>query len=200
VLATGTGGNGVYLTPRNAPPGAAPALVRIRLARTADRAGVTAALHRAVAGGQVRTGAAWIRATAPRSTAATRLGLALTLGIALLYATLALAAALAMSTASRARDLTLLRLSGATRLQVLRLVAAEALLVVAVGAALGLPVALLDLAGMSAALGTLGVHSPLVLPWQALGATVGVCAAVAVAASVVPAALLMAFRGAAARS
>ncbi|WP_327290268.1 FtsX-like permease family protein [Streptomyces sp. NBC_01198] len=200
VLATGTGGNGVYLTPHNSPRGAAPTLVRFRLAPAADPAAVTAALHRAVAGAEIRTGAAWARATAPHTTAATRLGLALTLGIALAYAALALAAALAMSTASRARDLTLLRLSGATRLQVLRLVAAESLLVVAVGAVLGLPVALLDLAGMRAALAGLGVHSPLVLPWQALGGTVAACAAVAVAASVVPAALLMAVRGAAARS
>ncbi|MFG1805072.1 FtsX-like permease family protein [Streptomyces sp. NPDC049040] len=194
VLATGTGGNGVYVTAHNTPPGAAPGLVRIRLAPAADPAAVTAALYRAVLGARVRTAADWIRAASPRTTAATRMGLALTLGIALLYAALALGVALVMSTTARARDLTLLRLSGATRPQLLRLVAAESLVVVAVGAVLGIPVVLLDLAGMHTALILQGVRSPLVLPWREVGATVAVCAAVAVASSVVPAALLTARR------
>ncbi|MFI0937212.1 FtsX-like permease family protein [Streptomyces sp. NPDC021020] len=186
VLAQGTGDNGVYLTPRNAPPGAAPALVRIRLAPGASPAAVTAELRRAVPGADVRTGPAWVRATAPHATAATRLGLALTLGIALLYATLALATAQAMSTAARTRELTLLRRSGATRLQLLRLTAAESLLPVAVGAAIGLLAAALDLATLHAALSRLSVPHPLALPWRELTLTTTVCAAAAVAATAVP--------------
>jgi putative ABC transport system permease protein len=191
VLAAGTGGNGVYLTPRNAPPGAAPGLVRLRLRPGAPPAAVAAALRRAVPGAVVRDGAAWVRTTAPHPTAATRLGLALTLGIALLYAALALATTLVMSTAARARDLTLLRLSGATRLQVLRLTAAQSLLVTAVGTLLGLLVAALDLATLHAALACLAVPAPYAFPWRAAAGTATVCAATAVAASVTPAALLL---------
>ncbi|WP_031521582.1 FtsX-like permease family protein [Streptomyces sp. NRRL F-5123] len=186
VLAEGTGDNGVYLTPRNAPPGAAPALVRIRLAPGASPAAVTAALRRAVPGADLLTGPAWVRSTAPHATAATRLGLALTLGIALLYATLALATAQAMSTAARTRELTLLRHSGATRLQLLRLTAAESLLPVAVGATLGLLTAALDLATLHAALTRLAAPHPLTLPWPELALTTAVCAAAATAATTVP--------------
>lgn len=186
VLAQGTGDNGVYVTARNAPPGAAPTLVRIRLARGASPAAVAAALRRAAPGAGVRTGPAWVRATAPHATAATRLGLALTLGIALLYAVLALATAQAVSTAARARELTLLRRSGATRLQLLRLAAAESLLPVAVGATLGLLTAAVHLATLHAALARLSTPAPFPLPWPEPALTATACAAAAAAATTVP--------------
>ncbi|MFI0895044.1 FtsX-like permease family protein [Streptomyces sp. NPDC020983] len=186
VLAEGTGDNGVYVTPRNAPPGAAPTVVRIRLAPGASPATVTAALRHAAPGADVRTGPAWARATAPHATAATRLGLALTLGIALLYAVLALATAQAVSTAARAHELTLLRRSGATRLQLLRLTAAESLLPVAVGATLGVLTAALHLAVLHAALARLSAPGPLAVPWPELALATGTCAAAAAAAAVIP--------------
>ncbi|MFI0718249.1 FtsX-like permease family protein [Streptomyces sp. NPDC021224] len=186
VLAQGTGDNGVYVTAHNAPPGAAPALVRIRLAPGASPAAVSAQLRHAVPGADVRTGPAWVRATAPHSTATTRLGLALTLGIALLYAVLALATAQAVSTAARARELTLLRRSGATRLQLLRLTAAESLLPVAVGAALGLLTAGLHLATLHAALARLATPAPLTLPWQELTLATTACATAAITATTAP--------------
>ncbi|MFF4420725.1 ATP-binding cassette domain-containing protein [Streptomyces sp. NPDC001549] len=84
-----------------------------------------------------------------------------------------------------------LRLAGATRWQVLRLVAGESLLVVLVGTVTGTLVAALNLAGVRAAPGLLDVRSALIIPWGALGATSGACAAVAVVSAVVPAALCL---------
>ncbi|MFD7434948.1 hypothetical protein [Streptomyces sp. NPDC059861] len=55
---------------------------------------------------------------------------------------------------------------------------------VAVGAVLGALVAVLELTGRWAALGLLSVHTATELPWQALGATAGACAVLAVVSSV----------------
>jgi putative ABC transport system permease protein len=81
-----------------------------------------------------------------------------------------------------------LRLAGATRRWILVLVAAEALTVVLVGAVLGAIVTALNVLGVWASLAALSVRSTIVLPWQALGGTLVACAAVAVVASVPPAA------------
>ncbi|MEV7671617.1 hypothetical protein [Streptomyces sp. NPDC088752] len=73
----------------------------------------------------------------------------------------------------------------------LRLVGAEALTVVVVGGLLGALVAGLDLAGMWSALGLLSVWTPVEVPWTALGAALGACAALAVVSAVVPAGLAL---------
>ncbi|OEU99098.1 ABC transporter permease [Streptomyces qinglanensis] len=195
VMAVGTGGNGVYVTPRNAPR--APVdRVDVRLREGADAAAVSAALREAVpaSDGRVRTKEEWIRERRPDAARTTRAGLFLVLGIALLYTAIALADIMAMSTADRVRELALLRLAGATRRQVLRTVAAEALLVVGVGGLLGTAVAGLQLAGMWCALSLLSVWTPLQLPWAALGGVLAACALIAVLCATVPAALSLRHR------
>ncbi|MFC8366022.1 FtsX-like permease family protein [Streptomyces griseorubiginosus] len=188
VMTTGTGNNGAYVTPANA-PGASVDRVDVALAEGADPAAVAAAL--AKAGGHVFTKDQWVRASYPETDRTTRYGFVLVLGIALLYTGISLANTMVMATSDRVRDLAVLRLAGATRCQVLRMVAGEALMVVAVGGVLGLLVAALNLAGMWSALGLLSVWSPVELPWAELGATVGACAVLAVVFSVAPAGLAM---------
>ncbi|GAA2540419.1 MULTISPECIES: FtsX-like permease family protein [Streptomyces] len=192
VMTTGTGDNGVYVTPANA-PGAAVGRVDVALAGGADSDAVAAGLREAVRslGGEVFTRERWIAATHPGTDRTTRLGLLLVLGIALLYTGISLVNTMVMATSDRVRDLAVLRLAGATHGQVLRLVAAEALLVVAVGGLLGLLVAGLNLAGMRAALGLLSAPGTIALPWTALGVVVAACALSAVVSAVVPAALVL---------
>jgi putative ABC transport system permease protein len=188
VMATGTGDNGVYVTPANAPH--APVdRVDVTLLPGADAGAAEAALRRAVResplpGAQVHTRDAWIHAVAPRSDGTTRLGFLLVLGLALLYSGISLAGTLVMAARDRGRELAALRLAGATGGQVLRLVAAETVTVVTAGALLGLFVATLNLLGMGAALGLLSAPAPLHLPWPALGTVTAACALVAVPAAV----------------
>lgn len=191
-MTTGTGDNGVYVTPRNAPD--APVdRVDVRLADDADASAVAAGLRNAVrpSGGQVLTDRQWVRSTYPETNRTTRTGFLLVLGIALLYTGISLANTMVMATSDRVRELAVLRLAGATRWQVLRLVAAEALMVVVVGGVLGVLVAGLNLAGMWGALGLLSVWTPIEIPWAALGWTVAACAVLAVLSAVAPAALAL---------
>ncbi|MEU0582320.1 FtsX-like permease family protein [Streptomyces sp. NPDC006132] len=190
VLTTGTGDNGVYVTPRNA-PGAAIDRIDVALKDGADPAAVATALDRAAGPGRVLIREAWLRATHPETNRTTRLGLLLVLGIALLYTGISVANTMVMGTSDRARDLAVLRLAGATRWQVLRLAGAEALTVVAAGALLGLLVAAVNLAGLTGALALLSVRPALAFPWQALGTTATACALLAVASAVVPTALAL---------
>ncbi|TPQ18222.1 FtsX-like permease family protein [Streptomyces sporangiiformans] len=213
VMTTGTGDNGVYVTPRNA-PGAVVDRVDVALAdrsheadetnradrasRTgraagADAAAVASGLREAVraSGGQVLTKDEWVRASHPETNRPTRLGLLLVLGIALLYTGIALANTMVMATSDQVRDLAVLRLAGATRWQVLRCVGAQALLVVTVGGVLGLLAAGLNLTGMWGALRLLSVRTTIEIPWTTLGATVGACAVLALVSSVAPAALAL---------
>ncbi|MGV9497542.1 FtsX-like permease family protein [Streptomyces sp. NPDC003642] len=190
VMTTGTGDNGVYVTPRNA-PGAPVDRVDVALAEGADHAAVATALRAAAGTGRVLTRDAWLRATQPGTERTTRLGLLLVLGIALLYTGISVATTTVMGRSDRVRDLAVLRLTGATRWQILRLTGAEALTVVAAGALLGLLVTVVNLAGPAAALALQSAPPALVLPWRALGATVAACALLAVVCAVVPTALAL---------
>ncbi|MEU1801643.1 ABC transporter permease [Streptomyces sp. NPDC019937] len=192
VMATGTGGNGVYVTPRNA-PGATVDRVDVTLADGADASAVATGLRTALrtAGGRVLGKDQWVAASYPRTNGTTRIGLLLVLGIALLYTGISLASTMAMATSDRVRDLAVLRLAGTTPGQILRLVGAEALMVVTVGAVLGVLVAGLNLMGMGGALALLSAPATIRVPWTAIGAAVGACALLAVVASVVPAALAL---------
>ncbi|MFG2817543.1 FtsX-like permease family protein [Streptomyces sp. NPDC048410] len=190
VMTVGTGDNGVYVTPRNAP--AAPIdRVDVRLADGADASTVAAALRQAVraSGGEVLTRDAWVRASYPETNRTTRMGFFLVLGIALLYTGISLANTMVMATSDRVRELAVLRLAGATTWQVLRLVGAEALMVVVVGGLLGALVAGLNLAGMWGALGLLSVWTSIEIPWATLGAVLGACAVLAVIPAVAAAGL-----------
>ncbi|MFE9920150.1 FtsX-like permease family protein [Streptomyces sp. NPDC005774] len=192
VMTTGTGDNGVYVTPANA-PGAPVDRVDVALADGADTGAMAAGLREAAraAGGQVLGKDEWVAATSPETNRPTRLGLLLVLGIALLYTGISLVNTMVMATSDRGPDLAVLRLAGATNGQVLRLVGAESLMVVGVGALLGLVVAGVNLAGMWAALGLLSVRPVLELPWATIGAVVAACAFLAVLASVAPACLVL---------
>lgn len=192
VMPIGTGDNGVYVTPRNAPD--APVdRADVRLADGADATAVAAELRDAVraSGATVLTTGQWVRSTYPETDRTTRAGFLLVLGIALLYTGISLANTMVMATSDRVRELAVLRLAGATSRQVLRLVAAEALTVVAVGGVLGALVAGLNLAEMWGALGLLSVWTPIEIPWATLGWTVAACAVLAVISAVAPAALAL---------
>ncbi|MFE6978239.1 FtsX-like permease family protein [Streptomyces sp. NPDC057682] len=195
VMRTGTGGNGVYVTPRNA-GGARIDRVEVKVRAGADRSAVAARLAAAgEATGTTVTARSEALADEGRSSGRnTRVGLLMILLIALVHTGIALAAVQVMATAGRVRDLAVLRLAGATRAQVLRAVAAEALAVVAVGAVLGGAVAGLNLLGVRAALGRLGADAGIVVPWGTLGLVVAVNALVAVVAAVLPAALALRVR------
>ena len=191
VLAVGTGDNGVYLTPRNA-AGAGIDRVEIAVRAGADRQAVERGLRAAgrATGTEVLTRDAWA-AAGNRGGGSTRTGLLMILAIALVYTGIALANTQVMATADRVRDFAVLRLAGATGAQVLRLAGAEALAVVAVGAVLGGAVAALNLLGVRAALGRLGVPAAVVVPWEAVGLVVAVSAALAVVFAVLPASLAL---------
>lgn len=184
VMRTGTGDNGAYVTPRNA-PGAEVSRLEVKAPASA-----AAAVREAAAryGATARTTEEWLTATHPRTNRFTVLGYVLVLGIALLYTAIALANTLLMATSDRAGDLRLLRLAGATRGQVLAVTAAESLLTATVGALLGTAVTAVNLAGMRAALAVLGVDAPVVVPWLPMGAVAGVCAALCVLCTLLPAA------------
>ncbi|MFD4503498.1 FtsX-like permease family protein [Streptomyces sp. NPDC058457] len=197
VMRTGTGDNGAYVTPANA-PGAAVDRVDVALRPGADASTVAAGLRAAAraSGAHVLTRDRWIAATYPGTDRTTCLGLLLVLGIALLYTGISLVNTMVMATSDRVREFAVLRLAGAGHRQVLRLVGAEALTVVAVGAVLGLLVTALDLAGIAAALHALSAPAALILawaalPWTALAVITAGCAALAVLASVAPAALAL---------
>ncbi|MFH8621448.1 FtsX-like permease family protein [Streptomyces vietnamensis] len=173
VLALGTGDNGPYVTRANA-PGAA--LDRI------DARGGGAATARAL---EASGGTAHARAAGDNRQA--RLGMALVLGIALVYTVIGLANTLLMAMSVRGGELASLRLAGATRAQILRVVTGEAVLAVAIGALLGLVVTGVVLGALGAGLAALSAPVALVLPWPVAGAAAGACAVVAAAASAVPA-------------
>lgn len=195
VLSTGTGNNGVYVTPRNA-GGAAVDRVDVRVRDGERRSAVAAQLVAAgrATGTEVATRAGWLAENHRRTGGSTRLGLLMILLIAVVYTGIALAGTQVMATSDRVRDLAVLRLAGATKAQVLRLVGAEALVVVAVGAVLGGAVAALNLLGVRTALGLLDVRSAVVVPWGAIGWVVSVSALLAVVFAVLPASLALRVR------
>ncbi|MFE4262681.1 FtsX-like permease family protein [Streptomyces sp. NPDC056883] len=184
VMRTGTGDNGAYVTPRNA-PGAEVSRIEVRAPASAAPA-VRAAAARY--GATAHTKEEWLTATHPRTNRFTVLGYVLVLGLTLVYTAIALANTLLMATSDRVGDLRLLRLAGATRGQVLAVTTAESLLAVAVGTVLGTAVTAVNLAGLRAALAVLGVDAPVVVPWLAMGAVAGVCAALAALCTLLPAA------------
>ncbi|MGW2178522.1 ABC transporter permease [Streptomyces sp. NPDC001732] len=183
VLALGTGNNGAYVTRANA-PAAVVDRIDVRLSPGADRAAVTAQLRKT--GGTVRPVEQWLAATHPRTSAQTRFGLAVVLGIALVYTVLALANTLLMAGSVRSSELDALRLAGATRRRVLAVVAGETLFAVGLGALLGLAVTAVNLAGVGAALASLSAPVEVSVPWSLMGGAAGVCAVVAVGAALLP--------------
>ncbi|WP_171074194.1 FtsX-like permease family protein [Nonomuraea basaltis] len=109
-------------------------------------------------------------------------------GLSVGYSAISIANTLLMATTNRTTDLRVLRLSGATTGQVLRTVALESTLVVAIGALLGIAVAVTALVGITTGLtNMIGMTVGMILPWPIIGAVIGICLLLAVAASVIPA-------------
>ncbi|MFE0425319.1 FtsX-like permease family protein [Streptomyces sp. NPDC058953] len=210
VMPTGTGGNGVYVTPRNA-PGAVVDRIDVALGPGTDRAAAEAALRRAAAGrpgaglagagfadagladagfaeATVRTRAEWIATTVPAPDRRTTAGYTVVLGIALFHTAIALANTLLMAAPGRARELALLRMTGASRPQLVRLAVAEALTAVVVGAVAGAAVVALHLASIHGALAVLRVPpTPPALPWEVIGAATAACALIATVCALISA-------------
>ena len=180
VLARGTGDNGAYVTTANA-RGAVVDRLDVRVPPGAGRDDLATALRSS--GGTVLSAEEWLSCVQPRTGAQTRLGLFVVLGIALVYAGISLAGTLLMATSARRTELRSLRLAGATRGQVLRVVAGESVLGVCVGVLLGGAVTAVNLAGLCVALGRLSAPVGVAVPWDAVGACVGVCVVVGVGAS-----------------
>ncbi|MHC3470708.1 FtsX-like permease family protein [Streptomyces sp. 7R007] len=182
VMPTGTGDNGAYVTPANA-PGARTDRVDVTVRPGADARAVGRALRAATAGtpAEVLPRQRWLSAHHPASPRTTRLGLLLTLGLALLYTAVSLANTVLMTTTDRRAELTALRLAGATPSQVLRLTTTESLTAVTIGALLGLLITTVDLLGMHTALTLLSAPTPFHMPWLPLAAATAACASLAVA-------------------
>jgi putative ABC transport system permease protein len=157
--------------------------------------GVTAvSLQRALAGlgAEVLDVAAYARTADAEEDRLVRIFVLVLTGLSCGYTGIAVANTLLMATADRRRDLAVLRMAGATRRQVLATVAGESALVVAVGTALGLAVAATALLGVRAGLtDRVGVPVDLVMDWPAVTAVCAACLVLALAASVVPAAVAL---------
>lgn len=181
VLRTGTGDNGAYVTAHNA-PGARTDRIELRTGRPSRPLLRQLRSLAREYGATLATRDAWAAARHPGG-GPTRLGFAVVLGIALLYAVISLANTAVMATSARRREVGLLRLAGANRRQVLALFTAESLLAVAAGAVLGTAVAALGLAAMRSALGLLSVDAPTLFPWTATAAPAAICALAAALAT-----------------
>lgn len=106
------------------------------------------------------------------------------IGVSAGFGLLAVVNTMLMASAARAGDLRVLRLSGATRRQTLWMLLVETCAVVLVGALAGLGIAVAALATMARGLSTqLAVTVPMVIPWDTLAVTVGLCLVLAVAAT-----------------
>ncbi|MFF4816059.1 ABC transporter permease [Kitasatospora sp. NPDC001309] len=167
--------------------------IDLRLPPGADRAQAAAALRTAVDGLGARLETpeqVWSAAT--DSTARDSWNaLLMILGLAIGYAVITLANSLVMTTGDRRRELSLLRLAGATRGQVLRTVAVETLLCVTAGALLGGLGTAISVGGSWTALTALVGPTPVLVPWTVMGVLAACCAAVALPAAVLPAALAL---------
>ncbi|MFC8512714.1 FtsX-like permease family protein [Streptomyces sp. NPDC057257] len=197
VMPTGTGDNGVYVTPANVPR-APVRRIDVTVRGDTDPAQAAATLRRLAAGSgaELLTRQEWVRRTAPAGAwsptdRATRLGFLLVLGIALLYTGISVANTQLMAAADRRRELTALRLAGATRAQLARLTTAEALTTVALGTILGLLVTALNLIPVWTALTLQSASPSLALPWQPLATTTTACALLATAAALPSTALAL---------
>ncbi|MEE1786170.1 FtsX-like permease family protein [Streptomyces sp. SP17BM10] len=167
--------------------------IDLRLPSGTDRQRAQAALAEAVHGLGARLATpqdVWTSATNADADAAWN-ALLMILGLAIAYAAIALANSLVMTVTDRRRELALLRLAGATKAQVLRTVAVETLMCVAAGTVMGLLGTAISVGGSWSALTHLLGPTPAVVPWATLGALAAACAAVALTAAVVPAALAL---------
>jgi putative ABC transport system permease protein len=145
----------------------------------------------ATGGGALLPAADYLSAADAEQEHANRLATIAVLGMALVYTAIAIANTLVMATGDRRQELATLRLSGATPGQVLRMIGVEAVLVTAIGVLLAGAVTAVTLLGMRGALAPVATAVPVVMPWPPVGGIAATCLAIAVLASLIPAALML---------
>jgi putative ABC transport system permease protein len=163
--------------------------VYLRLSPGAHLAAVRAAA--AAGSGELVPTSGYVNAANAENDRINRLAMIAILGMALAYTAIAIANTLVMATSDRRRELTTLRLSGATPGQVLRMIGVEACLVTGIGALLAAAVTAVTVTGLRHSLLGLAPSVHVVIPWQPLAGIVLACLAIAVLASLIPAALTL---------
>ncbi|MEV4259382.1 FtsX-like permease family protein, partial [Spirillospora sp. NPDC049652] len=187
VLRSGLDDGMGYLTSAHGGP-ARPGRVDVLVRPGADRSAVARDLRAATRGLGVRIASGRADAAGPPGKSRNgRVGILVTLGIALAYCAISVANSLAMAAADRARDRAVLRLSGATPGQVTLVAIGEAVVVVCVGVALAAVVSAVSLVGLWTALSRVTGTASLVVPWGSLAVVTAVCALVALPATLLPA-------------
>jgi putative ABC transport system permease protein len=170
--------------------------VYLRLDPGARLAGVRAAAQ--VAGAAIAPTARYLAAGQSENDRVSRMAMLILLGLALLYTAVGIANTLVMTIGDRRTELAVLRLSGATRGQVLRMLAAEATLTTTAAVLLAGLVIAVTAVGVRAGLAGWNPAVPLDLPWAAAGGVAGACLLIALTATLIPAALALRERPAAA--
>jgi putative ABC transport system permease protein len=170
--------------------------VYLRLDPGARLAGVRAAAQ--AAGAAIAPTARYLAAGQSENDRVSRMAMLILLGLALLYTAVGIANTLVMTIGDRRTELAVLRLSGATRGQVLRMLAAEATLTTTAAVLLAGLVIAVTAVGVRAGLAETTPAVPLDLPWAAAGGVAGACLLIALTATLIPAALALRERPAAA--
>jgi putative ABC transport system permease protein len=170
--------------------------VYLRLDPGARLAAVRAAAQ--AAGAAVTPTARYLAAGQSENDRVSRMAMLILLGLALLYTAVGIANTLVMTIGDRRTELAVLRLSGATRGQVLRMLAAEATLTTAAAMLLAGLVIAVTAVGVRAGLAGWTPEVPLDLPWAVAGGVAGACLLIALTATLIPAALALRERPAAA--
>jgi putative ABC transport system permease protein len=163
--------------------------VYVGLSGTADRAAVARAA--ATGGGALLPTADYLSTVDKEQNRLNDAAMTAVLGLALIYTIISIANTLVMATGERGRELATLRLTGATPRQIRRMIGLESVLVAAIGILLGAVVTAVTLLGMRGGLAPVAPAVRVVVPWRTVGAIAGVCAVVAVLASLIPAAVAL---------
>jgi putative ABC transport system permease protein len=145
----------------------------------------------AAGGGAVGQTSDYITAANAENDRINRLAMIAVLGMALAYTVIAIANTLVMATSDRRHELATLRLSGATPGQVLRMIGVEACLVTAIGTLLAAAVTAVTVTGLRHSLLGLAPSVRVVVPWPPLAGIAVACLAIAVLASLIPAAVAL---------
>jgi len=145
----------------------------------------------AAGGGAVGATSDYVTAANAENDRINRLAAIAVLGLALAYTIIAIANTLVMATSDRRHELATLRLSGATPGQVLRMIGVEACLVTGIGTLLAAAVTAVTVTGLRHSLLGLAPSVRVVIPWLPLAGIALACLAIAVLASLIPAALAL---------
>ena len=159
--------------------GADPATVAADLTAALKPTGVTAQPTEAL-----------LTATAGEAGRANDIVFRLLIGLALVYSGIAIANTMMMASGQRTRDIGALRMTGATTRQILTMLVWEVVMTIVVGVVLGAVAAGASILSVWSVLNRTYGPVPLNLPWPELLGIVGICATIALLASVLPARLL----------